>query len=236
MLSGSPRIVPSTDTRAPGLNSCAVTGSAGIIGAVIVTALVGGDNRPISWTTRLRLAGRSYIFFQLDFLQEAGPRFLPASWRIAAGSGTRVRLRSSLSQCRSCRSGLLPAGPKTRTRSSYAAARSVKRIRSLATVAAASRRTTGITIGSGFAGAAVEAAGRPSPSYRYFLCPTRITVCWRAVRHCCGDLWSTARGRKHFPSSKTLIDYPILPLCGDGQAVWTVLSRCLPFSARLFPA
>src|ERR1039457_2234887 len=119
----------------------------------------GGDNRPISWTTRLWLAGRSYIFFQLDFLQEAGPRFLPASWRIAAGSGTRARLRSSLSQFRARWSGLLPAGPKTRTRSSYAGARSVKRIRLLATGAAANRRTTSITIGSGFAVAAVETAG-----------------------------------------------------------------------------
>jgi len=197
---------------------------------------IGGDNRPISWSTWSWLAVRSYIFFQLGFLREAGRRFLPASWRIGAGSGTRVRLRSSLSQCRLRWSGLLPAGPKTRTRSSYAGARSVKRIRSLATGGAANRRTTSITIGSGFAVAAAETAGRPSPSCRYFLCPTRITVYWRAVRHCCGDLWSTARGRGHCPSSKTLIDYPILPLCGDGQAVWTVLSRCLPFSARLFPA
>jgi len=179
---------------------------------------------------------KKLYFFQLDFLQEAGPRFLPASWRIAAGSGTRVRLRSSLSQFRSRRSGLLPAGPKTRTRSSYAGARFVNRIRSLVTGAAASRRTTSITIGSGFAAAVAEAAERPSPSCRCFLFPTRITACWRAARYCCGALWSNARGRRHCPSSKTLIDYPIHPLFGDGRAAWTVLIRRLPFSARLFPA
>lgn len=201
----------------------------------LVNERIGEDNRPINWTTRLRLAGRSYIFFQLDFLQEAGPRFLPASWRIGAGSGTRVRLRSSLSQCRSRRSGLLPAGPKTRTRSSYAGARSVKRIRSLATGGGANRRTTSITIGSGFAGAAVETAGRPSPSCRYFLCPTRITACWRAARHCSSALWSTVRGRRHCQGSRTLIGCRIRPLSGDGQVAWTVLIRRLPFSARLFP-
>jgi hypothetical protein len=119
---------------------------------------VGGDNRPISWTTRLWLSARRYIFFQLDFLQEAEPRFLPASWRIAAGSGTGVRLRSSLSQCRSRWSGLLPAGPKTRTRSSYAGARFANRIRLLVMAGGANRRTTRITIGSGFAAAVAEAA------------------------------------------------------------------------------
>jgi hypothetical protein len=183
-----------------------------------VAEYIGGDKRPISWTARLWLAARSYIFFQLDFLQEAGPRFLPASWRIAARSGTRVRLRSSLSQCRSRRSGLPRAVPKTRTRSSYAGARFVNRIRSLVTGGAASRHTTSITIGSGFAAAVAEAAGRPSPSCRCFLCPTRITAYWRAARHCCCALWSTARGRRHCPSSKTLIDYPIHPLSGDGRA------------------
>jgi len=197
---------------------------------------IGGDNRPISWTTRLRLVERSYIFFQLDFLQEAGRRFLPASWRIAAGSGPRVRLRSSLSQFRSRRSGLLPAGPKTRTRSSYAGARSVKRIRLLATGAAANRRTTSITIGSGFAVAVVEAAGRRSHSFRCFLSLTRITAFWHAARRCCDALWSSAHGRRHCPSSRILIGCRIRPLSGDGRAAWTVLIRRLPFSTRLFPA
>ena len=196
----------------------------------------GGDNRPISWTTRLRLAGRSYIFFQLDFLQGAGRRFLPASWRIAAGSGTRVRLRSSLSQCRSRWSGLLPAGPKTRTRSSYAGARSVKRIRSSATGGAANRRTTSITIGSGFAAAVAEAAERPSLFCRYFLCPTRITACWRAARHSYCALWRAVAGTRHCQGSRTLIGCRILRLYAAGQAAWTALIRRLPFSARLFPA
>ena len=184
----------------------------------------------------MRLAARSYIFFQLDFLQEAGPRFLPASWRIAAGSGTRVRLRSSLSQCRSRWSGLLPAGPKTRTRSSYADARFVNRIRLLVMVDGASRRTMSITIGSGFAGAAVSDAEGRSPFCRCFLCPTRITAFWHAARRCCDALWSSAHGRRHCPSSRILIDCRIRPLSGDGRAAWTVLIRRLPFSARLFPA
>ena len=200
-----------------------------------VNECIGGDNRPIRWATRLWLSARRYIFFQLDFLQEAGPRFLPASWRIAAGSGTGVRLRSSLSQCRSRWIGLLPAGPKTRTRSSYAGARFVNRIRLLVMAGGANRRTTSITIGSGFAAAVAEAAGRPSPCYRCFLCHTHITACWHAARHCCGALWSTAHGRRHCPSSKTLIDCRIRPLSGDGRAAWTVLIRRLPFSARPFP-
>ena len=197
---------------------------------------IGGDNRPISWTTRLWLSARSYIFFQLDFLQEAEPRFLPASWRIAAGSGTRVRLRSSLSQCRSRWSGLLPAGPKTRTKSSYADARFVNRIRLLVMAGGANRRTTSITIGSGFAGAAVEAAGRPSPFCRYFLCPTRITAYWRAARHCCCALWRAVAWTRRCRGSRTLIGCRILPLSAAGQAAWTALSRYLPFSARPFPA
>jgi hypothetical protein len=197
---------------------------------------IGGDNRPISWTTRLRLAARSYIFFQLDFLQEAGPRFLPASWRIAAGSGTRVRLRSSLSQCRSRRSGLLSAGPKAWTRLFYADARFANRIRLLAMGDGASRRTTSITIGSGFAGAAVFVAEGPSPFCLCFLCLTRITAFWHAAKRCCGGLWSSAHGRRHCPSFWILIGCLTHPLSAAGQAAWTVLIRRLPFSARLFPA
>ena len=86
-----------------------------------------------------------------------------------------------MSQFRSRWSGLLPAGPKTRTRSSYAAARFVNRIRSLVMAGGASRRMTSITIGSGFAGAAVSGAERPSLFCRCLLCPTRITACWRAA-------------------------------------------------------
>jgi hypothetical protein len=56
-----------------------------------VSMTYGGDKRPINWGMPWRMAVRSYIFFQLDFLQEAVPRFLPASWRIRARSGDRVR-------------------------------------------------------------------------------------------------------------------------------------------------
>jgi hypothetical protein len=80
--------------------------------------------------------------------------------------------------------------------------------------------------------AAALVAGRPSLSFRFFLFPTRITACWRAVRHCGSDLWSAARGRRHCPSFKTLIDCLILPLSAAGRAGWTVLSLHLPLSAR----
>ena len=143
-----------------------------------------------------------------------------------------MRLRSSLSQCRSRWSGLLPAGPKTWTRSSYADARFVNRIRLLAMGDGASRRTMSITIGSGFAGAAVSDAEGRSPFCRCFLCPTRITACWRAARHCCVALWSTVRGRKRRRSSGMLTAYRIPLLCAAGRKVWTSHSRPCLFSAR----
>ena len=182
------------------------------------------------------LAARSYIFLSVGFSSGGGFRFLPASWRIGAGSGTGVRLRSSLFQCRSRWSGLLPVGPKTRTRSSYAAARFVNRIRLSVMAGGANRRTTSITIGSGFAAAVAEAAGRRSHSFRCSLSLTRITAFWHAARRCCDALWSSAHGRRHCPSSRILIGCRIRPLSGDGRADWTVLIRRLPFSARLFPA
>jgi len=145
-----------------------------------------------------------------------------------------VRLRSSLSQCRSRWSGSLPAGPKTRTRLFYADARFANRIRLLAMGDGASRRTTSITIGSGFAGAAVSDAERPLRFYQCFLCPIRITACWRAARHCCVALWSTVRGRRRRRSSRMLTAYPILLLCAAGLKVWTSHSRpCLFFVRRL---
>ncbi len=78
-------------------------------------------------------------------------------------------VRSSLSQFRSRWSGLLPAGPKTRTKLSYAGARFVNKIRLLVMVDGASRRTMSITIGSGFAGVGVSVAEGPSPFCRCFL-------------------------------------------------------------------
>lgn len=137
-----------------------------------------------------------------------------------------------MSQCRSRWSGLLPAGPKTRTRSSYADARFVNKIRLLVMVDGASRRTMSITIGSGFAGAAVSDAERPLRFCRYFLCPTRITACWRAARHCCVALWSIVRGRRRRRSSGMLTAYRIPLLCAAGCKVWTSHSRPCLFSAR----
>ena len=143
-----------------------------------------------------------------------------------------MRLRSSLSQCRSRWSGLLSAGPKTRTRLFYADARFANRIRLLAMGDGASRRTTSIMIGSGFAGAAVSDAEEPSPFCRYFLCPIRITACWRAARHCCVALWSTVRGRRRRRSSGMLIAYRMPLLCAAGRKVRTSHSRPCLFSAK----
>ena len=140
-----------------------------------------------------------------------------------------------MSQCRSRWSGLLPAGPKTRTRSSYADARFVNSIRLLVMVDGASKRTTSITTGSVFVGAAVSDAERPSHFYRCFLLPIRITAFWHAARHCCVVLWSTVLGRRRQRSSRMLTAYPIPQLCAAGHKVWTSHSRCCLFSASRPP-
>jgi len=137
-----------------------------------------------------------------------------------------------LSQCRSRWSGLLPAGSRTRTRSSYADAQFVNKIRLLVMVDVASRHTTSTTIGSGFAAAAVSVAKGRSPFCRCFLFPTRITVYWRAARHYCVALWSTVRGRRQRRSSRMLTAYPIPLPCAAGHKVWTSQSRRCLFSAR----
>ncbi len=90
-------------------------------------------------------------------------------WRVDVDGEAPLRERSSLSQCRPGRSNLLRAGPRTATRSSYACVRSVSAIRLLGTGIAASRRMMSITIGSGFAGAAVSVAEGSSPFFRCFL-------------------------------------------------------------------
>lgn len=59
------------------------------------------------------------------------------------------------------------------------------RRRSSGTVVAASKRTTSITIRSGFAGAVVSDAGGPSPPCRCFLFLTRITACWLLASLAC---------------------------------------------------
>jgi hypothetical protein len=49
-----------------------------------------------------------------------------------------------------------------------------------------------ITIGLASVVVAAQFAGRLSLSSHCFLSLTRITACWRAVRHCDGALWNTA--------------------------------------------
>lgn len=155
-----------------------------------------GDNRPKNLDYSIEAGSRKLYFLSVGFLQEAGPRFLPASWRIAARSGTRVRLRSSLSQYRSRWSGLLPAGPTTRTRSSYADARFVNRIRLLVMGDGASRRTTSITTGSVFGVAAARTVGGRSRFFHCFLFRTPTSACLRAARRCGGASRNTAHGRR----------------------------------------
>jgi hypothetical protein len=157
---------------------------------------LGEDNRPIP----RNMPGRSYIFFQLYFSSGGGAP-LPAM--ILAGRSQRrnpCEVRSSLSQCPLRRASLPPTGQKTATRSSYADVRFVNGIRSLVMDGAASRHTTSITTGFGFIAAAAPIAGRPLPSFRCFLFLTRISVCWRVARRCCGALRSSAHGRRHRPS------------------------------------
>ena len=173
------------------------------------------------------------LYFLSVGFSSGGGAPLPAM--ILAGRSQRrnpCEVRSSLSQFPLRRTSLPPTGRKTATRSSYADVRFVNGIRSLVTDVAASRRTTSITTGFGSIAAAAPIAGRPSLSFRCSLFLTRISVCWRAVRHCCGALWSTVRGRRHCPSSRTLIGCPILPQSAAGRVVWTFLNRRFPFSAR----
>ena len=65
-----------------------------------------GFYRPIILDRGLILSRKLY-FFQVDFFRRRGPASCQASWRIAAGSGTRVRLRSSLSSPRRSRTNFL---------------------------------------------------------------------------------------------------------------------------------
>ena len=158
---------------------------------------------------------------------------------ILAGRSQRrnpCEVRSSLSQSPSRCTSLQPAGRKTATGSFYASARFVNEIRLLVTAAAANRHTTSITTGFGSIAAAAPIAERLLLSFRFFLFLTRISVCWHAVRHYSGALRSTVRGKRHRPSSRTLIGCPILPLFAAGRAVWIVPSQSFPFSTRPLPA
>ncbi len=147
-----------------------------------------------------------------------------------------IEVRSSLSQSALRRTSWEPAGAKTRTKPSYADARLVNRSRLLATGGGASRRTTSITIGSGFAEAAVSDAEGPSPSCRYFLFHTRITACWPGARPGYGALWSTVRGKRQRRSSRMLIGCPIRPRCAAGRLVWMAPGHGVRFSIRSWPA
>jgi len=135
-----------------------------------------------------------------------------------------------LSQFPLRRIGLKPTGRKTATRSSYADARFVNRSRSSVTDAGASRHTTSITTGLASVVDAAPSAGRHSHSFHCSLCLIRITACRRAAMHCSGVLRSSAHGRRHSPSSSTLIVCPIRRRCGAAQVGWTVSSWLFPFS------
>ena len=128
-----------------------------------------------------------------------------------------------------------PTGPQTAPRSSCGAAPCVSAIRSSAMAAAASRRTTNITTGSGSGGVAAPIAGRPSPFCRCFLCLTPTTACWLAVRRYDGVGRSTAPRKTRHPRSTTPIASPIPPRSAAGRAVWILPSLPLPFCARRWP-
>ena len=140
-------------------------------------------------------------------------------------------LRFCLSHFLRCRTSLKLIGPETATRSCGDALH-VNGIRSSATAAAASRRTMSITIGLASVAVAARFAGRPSLSYHCFLSLTRITVYWRAVRHCDGALWNTAPGKKRCLHSKTLTACPMHLQSAAGRSAWTALDWLFRFCAK----
>ena len=116
--------------------------------------------------------------------------------KVAARGQRPDELRFFLSHFPPRRTSSKPTGPQTAPRSSCGAAPCVSAIRSSAMAAAASRRTTNITTGSGSGGVAVLIAGGPSPFCRCFLCLTPTTACWLAVRRYGGVGRSTAPGKR----------------------------------------
>lgn len=140
-------------------------------------------------------------------------------------------LRFFLSHFLRRRTSLKRIGPETAT-SSCGAALHVNGIRSSATAAAASRHTMSITIGLASVAVAAQFAGRLSLSSLCFLCLTRITACWHAVRHCDGALWNSAPGKKRCLHSKTLTACRLLLQSVAGRAEWTALNWLFRFCAK----
>lgn len=180
----------------------------------------------------MAVAKRLYFLSVGFFFRRRGPASGDDLGGSNTGGGALCEVRSALSQSTLRRVGSRPTGQKAATGSSYADARFVNKIRSSDTGTAASRHMTSITTGFVSSAAAASYAGQRSPSFRCSLCLTRITACWRAGMDCSGVLWSTARGRRHCPSFKTLIGCPIRPRSAAGQLAWTVSSWFFPFSAR----
>ena len=140
-------------------------------------------------------------------------------------------LRFFLSHFLRYRASLKLIGPETATRSCGDALH-VNGIRSSATAAAASRRTTSIAIGLASVAVAAQFAVRPSLSSQCFLSHTRITACWRGVRHCDGALWNTALGKTRCLHSKTLTACPMLLPSAAGRAAWIALNWLFPSCAK----
>ena len=170
----------------------------------------------------------------MDFLFQEEGALLPGCdlGRSAPEEQSPNDLRFCLSHFPSRRTSSKRIGRRTAPKSSCGDARFVSAIRSSATDAAASKRMMNTTIGSGFGAVAVPVAERPSPSYRCFLSLTRSTACWFAVRHCVGDLWSTAPGKKRLLHSKTLTACPIPLRSVAGPTDWTAPNRLFPFSVK----
>jgi hypothetical protein len=168
-------------------------------------------------------------------LWEEELRFRLRSWRVYRGQSSN-ELRFFLSHFLRCPASLKLSGPETVRRPSYGNARFVCAIPSSVTDAAVSRRMINITTGLGSVAVTVLVAARPSPSFRYFLCLTRITACWHGCKHYNAALGSTAPGNKPRPHSRTPIVCLIPPRSAVGRATWTPPNQPFPFCGKRLPA
>ena len=159
-----------------------------------------GINRPIFLITPLSaVAEKRYSSPVGIFLfRRRGPASGSDLGRSTPG-GSPHELRFSLSHFLPRRTSSKLTGLATARTSCCGDARFANGIPSLATVAAASRRTMNITTGLGFDAAFALVAGRPSPCFPCSLPPTRTTACWLALRRSADTLWSTARGKRRRP-------------------------------------